>query len=33
MTVKDLLEHVFPWEVATGVERLGEERADRDWDE
>lgn len=22
MTAKDLLHHVFPWEVATGVERV-----------
>ena len=27
MTAKDLLHHVFPWEVATGVERLGLERS------
>lgn len=22
MTAKDLLHHVFPWELATGIERL-----------
>lgn len=33
MTAKDLLEHVFPWEVATGVERLGDDQADQDRDE
>jgi hypothetical protein len=27
MTAKDLLHHVFPWEVTTGVERLGLERS------
>ena len=25
MTAKDLLHHVFPWEVATGVERVDAE--------
>jgi hypothetical protein len=28
MTAKDLLHHVFPWEVTTGVERV--ESADTD---
>jgi hypothetical protein len=27
MTAKDLLHHVFPWEVTTGVERLGVDSA------
>ena len=27
MTAKDLLHHVFPWEVTTGVERLDAEES------
>ncbi len=28
MTASDLLHHVFPWEAATGVERLEQETAE-----
>ena len=28
MTAKDLLHHVFPWEVTTGVERVDAEESD-----
>lgn len=32
MTAKDLLHHVFPWELATGVERIADDEAERDED-
>ena len=28
MTAKDLLHHVFPWEVTTGIERLDAEESE-----
>lgn len=28
MTARDLLHHVFPWEITTGVERLESEESD-----
>lgn len=28
MTAKDLLHHLFPWEVTTGVERLDADESD-----
>lgn len=30
MTATDLLNHIFPWEITTGVERLDTEGAERD---
>ena len=32
MTATDLLHHVFPWELATGVELLEQEPAESDDD-
>ncbi len=32
MTAKDLLHHVFPWELATGVERLDDAEVESDDD-
>jgi hypothetical protein len=33
MTAKDLLHHVFPWEVTTGVEKFDDDVADTYGDE
>ena len=33
MTAKDLLHHVFPWEVTTGVEKVDDDLAGRYGDE
>ena len=33
MTAIDLLHHVFPWEIASGIERLDSEDSDRSGDE
>lgn len=32
MTAKDLLHHVFPWELATGIERLESDDVESDED-
>jgi hypothetical protein len=28
MTARDLLHHLFPWEITTGVERMDSEESD-----